>query len=92
MTAIYFLCDTAAAGYAAAVNTCRSEHEKNAPGTRLSVSVDPSGTRAVIKVARGAAGLINAPAVIQAYTSAEHDQLKADMAAIAPLDQWSNPA
>lgn len=92
MEPVYFLCDATDPSFNGAVNTCRNVHVSNAPGTLLSVAKDPSGTRAVIKVFGGAIGLISVPTVIRACRQDEHDQLRADMAAIAPLDQWSNPS
>jgi len=91
MASVYFLCDTAHPSFNGAVNLGRNVHVTNAPGTLLSVAKDPTLTRAVIKVFGGAVGTINLPTVIARYTLAQHDQLKLDMAAIAPLDKWSNP-
>jgi hypothetical protein len=62
-----------------------------APQNVLSVAVSPDGTRAVIKVARTARGLSNAPSVLRDYSYDQHDDLKAAMALIAPLDEWGNP-
>ena len=91
MAAIYFLCDATDPSFNGSVNTCRNVHVANSPGTLLSVAKNPALTRAVIKVWGGALGLVNMPTLIQAYTTAQHDQLKIDMAAIAPLDLWGNP-
>ena len=87
----YFMCDPAAASYNGVVNACRNKHTQEYPGANLSIAQDPGLTRSVIKVYNSGKGLVNQPAVLTAYDDSEHGQLMLDMAAIAPLDQWSNP-
>ena len=88
MRSVYFLCDVTHPTFTGAINTTRNVHLTNTPGTRLGARQDPAGTRAIIKVAGASRGLVNLPTLIRAYTRDELPQLKRDMNAIAPIDQW----
>lgn len=91
MAAIYFLCDTSKASFAAAITASRGEHTRNYRNARLSVAQDPARTRAVIKVYAASRGLINSDTVLQKFDDTERRALHTAMAVIAPLEEWSNP-
>jgi hypothetical protein len=91
MASVYLLCNATHGNFNALRVQCRNEHVARALGTRLSISMSPDETRAVVKVYGVPKSFFGGVSIIEEYSSDEHAELMEVMAAIAPLSQWSNP-
>ena len=69
----YFLLDMLHSGYNTAISQCKAEHEKNAPGCRLSVTKNVTSTKAIVKVTGIAKTWLKSRAILDSCDSyAEH--------------------
>lgn len=86
----YFVLDTGHADYAGLIAACTAAHEQNAPGCLLSVFLNTSGTRALVKVAGVSKDWLNSAAVLDTASKAEHQKIL-DMCYGDSMSGWVAP-